>query len=49
MDPIRYVDFLNGKYQSLGFPAYHGVSSSISTCPAALSGTRSFDSAGRVM
>src|SRR5574337_915381 len=21
MDPIRYVDFLNGKYQSLGFPA----------------------------
>src|SRR5574337_1340860 len=22
MDPIRYVDFLNGKYQSLGFPAY---------------------------
>src|SRR5574337_2176340 len=22
MDPIRYVDFLNRKYQSLGFPAY---------------------------
>jgi len=22
MEPIRYVEFLNGKYQSLGFPAY---------------------------